>query len=78
MIVDDIVYVIGRGNIVVTQKEKNNPVHINDKIKISDNIFEITGIEHSEYMKMMGLILRPNPLVKEAVKIEDKIIVLHG
>ena len=78
MIVDNIVYVIGRGNIVVTQKEKNNPVHINDKIKISDNIFEITGIEHSEYMRMMGLILRPNPLVKEAVKIRDKIIVLHG
>lgn len=76
MNVEDIVYVIGRGNIVVTQKEKNNPVHINDKLKISGNIFEITGIEHAEYIKTMGLILRPNPLVKEIVKIGDNIIKL--
>ena len=74
MKVENIVYVIGRGNIVLTKKEKDNPVHINDKLKISDNIFEITGIEHSEYIKTMGLILRPNQLVKEVVKIGDEII----
>ena len=75
MIVNDIVYVIGRGNIVITKKEKDNPVHINDKLKISDNIFEITGIEHSEHIKMMGLILRPNPLVKE-INIGDDIWII--
>lgn len=72
MQVEDKVYIIGRGNIVITQKEKDNPVHINDKLKISGNIFEITGIEHSEYIKSMGLILRPNPLVKE-INIGDDI-----
>ena len=76
MKVNNIVYVIGRGNIIVTKKEQDNPIHINDKLKISDHIFEVIGIEHSEYSKEMGLILRPNPLVKEIVKIEDNIIKL--
>jgi hypothetical protein len=69
-----VVYIIGRGNIVLTNKENDNPLHINDKVKISNNIFEVIGIEHMEYSSKMGLILKPNPLVKEVVKEGDEII----
>ena len=76
MKVEDMVYVIERGNIIVTDLEDNIPLHINDKLKISDNGFEITGIEMASHSKRIGLILRPNPTVKEAVKIKDDIIKL--
>ena len=75
-VIDEIYYVIGRGNIIITEKEDDNPLHINDKLKISDNIFEVVGIEHTQYSKKIGLILRPNLLVKEVIKIGDNIIKL--
>ena len=72
-VIDDIYYVTGRGNIVITEKEEDNPIHINDKLKISDNVFEVVGIEQTQYSKVIGLILRPNDIVKEIIKKGDKI-----
>lgn len=73
MKVENIVYVIGRGNIVCSHLETNEVIHIKDNIKINDNIFDITGIEMWEHSKDIGLILKPNDLVKEKVNINDTI-----
>lgn len=68
----DKVYVIGRGNIVVVDNIRECPLHINDKVRVRDLQFEITGIEFAEHMRHGGLILRPNDKVEE-IKINDKI-----
>lgn len=73
MKVENIVYVIGRGNIVCSHLDTDKAIHIKDNIKINDNIFDITGIEMWEHSKNIGLILKPNDLVKEKVNINDKI-----
>lgn len=68
----DKVYVLGRGNIVVCDDIKSSPLHIGDKVTARGLVFEIVGIEQSQYMKSGGLILRPNNKVEE-LKIKDKI-----
>jgi len=73
MKVEDIVYVIGRGNIVCSTLGNDDVIRITDKIRINDNIFDITGIEMWEHSKHIGLILRPNNLIKEIININDKI-----
>ena len=72
MEVIDKVYVIGRGNIVVVDDVKKQPIHVHDKVKVRDLQFEVVGVEFSQYMKQGGLILRPNNKVEE-IKINDKI-----
>jgi nicotinamidase/pyrazinamidase len=68
----DKVRIIGRGNIVIVDNIKEYPLHINDKVRVRDLQFEITGIEFAEHMIHGGLILRPNDKVEE-IKINDKI-----
>ena len=73
MIVEDKVYVVGRGRIICT-KYDGKPLHIGDKFSIDNNIFEIRGIEAFRYNinSPIGLLLRPNDLV-EKVKIGSEI-----
>lgn len=78
MIVEDIVYVIGKGNIVCSTLGNEDIIHMKDNIKINDNIFDIVGTEISEYSKHIGLILRPNNLVKEFVNIGDEIEIIKN
>lgn len=73
MKVEDIVYIIGRGNIVCSTLGNNDVIKMKDKIKINNNIFDITGIEMWEHSKHIGLILRPNNLIKEIININDEI-----
>ena len=73
MKVEDIVYVIGRGNIVCSTLGNDDVIRITDKIRINDNIFDIIGIEMWEHSKHIGLILRPNNLIKEIININDEI-----
>ena len=68
----DKVYVVGRGNIVVVDDVKKQPIHVHDKVKVRDLQFEVVGVEFSQYIKQGGLILRPNNRVEE-IKINDKI-----
>ena len=73
MIVEDKVYVVGRGWIICT-KYDGKPLHIGDKFSIDDNIFKISGIEALRYNtgSPIGLLLRPYDLV-EGVKIGSEI-----
>lgn len=75
MIVEKIVYVIGRGNIVCSTLGDNDIIHMNDNIKIKNHIFDIIGIEMWSYSKHIGLILKPNNLVEE-VNINDEIEII--
>jgi len=76
MIVGDIVYVIGRGNIICSVLGDNDIIHINDNIKIKNHIFDITGIEMWEHSKNIGIILKPNNLIQELVNIGDEIKII--
>jgi len=73
MIIENKVYVVGRGWIICT-KYDGKPLHIGDKFSFDNNIFEIRGIEAFRYNinSPIGLLLRPNDLV-EKVKIGSEI-----
>ncbi len=73
MIVEDKVYVVGRGWIICT-KYNGKPLHIGDKFSMNNNIFEIRSIEAWRYNigSPIGLLFRPNDLV-EGVKIGSEI-----
>lgn len=76
MIVEDKVYVVGRGWIICT-KYDGKPLRVGDRFSIDNNIFEIKGIEAFRYNinSPIGLLLRPNDLV-EKVKIGSEIKIL--
>ena len=73
MIVEDKVYVVGRGWIICT-KYDGKPLRVGDRFSIDNNIFEIRGIEAFRYNinSPIGLLLRPNDLI-EGVKIGSEI-----
>ena len=66
MVVEDKVYITGRGWIICTRYD-GKTLHINDKITINNILFEVIGIEAMRYNinSPIGLILRPNNLVKD-------------
>ncbi len=77
MKVTDIVYVVGRGNIVCCDDKTGVVMHIGSEVQIGNAGFDIVGIEMMSHQKSCGLILRPNHLVKEMVHVGDEVIVLN-
>lgn len=77
MKVTDIVYVVGRGNIVCCDDKTGVVMHIGSEVQIGNAGFDIVGIEMLSHQKSCGLVLRPNHLVKEMVHIGDEVIVLN-
>lgn len=77
MKVTDIVYVVGRGNIVCCDDKTGVVMHIGSEVQIGNAGFDIVSIEMLSHQKSCGLVLRPNHLVKEMVHIGDEVIVLN-
>ena len=77
MKVTDIVYVIGRGNIVCCDDKTGVKMHIGSEVEIGNAGFDIVGIEMMSHQKSCGLILRPNHLVKEMVHVGDEVFILN-
>lgn len=72
--INDIVKVLGRGYVFVGEDAME--IHVGNKLKIQDKLFNISGVERVSHMKSVGLVLSHSDEAKDLCKIGDYVEVV--
>lgn len=72
--INEIVKVLGRGYVFVGEDAMD--IHVGNKLKIQDKLFNISGVERVSHMKSVGLVISHSDEAKDLCKIGDYVEVV--